>query len=195
MPVTIVGKLNQPAREFQAGNSTGFGFKIGEQYYNRQTQQREWTNYECAVFSNKQNVIEAYRNKLVQDAVVCVSGGSQSIETFDSKNGPMHSIKIHDCNLVRVFVDEGAAPQQQNYGNNQYGNQQPQQAYQPPAPEGNYQPAHGNPASQNNGFRPDHPRNTGAAPSQQNANAQPAVASPSRPAPTMDSFEDDIPFN
>ena len=37
MATTITGKLNDNAREFQAGAYTGFGFRLGKQYYDRET--------------------------------------------------------------------------------------------------------------------------------------------------------------
>ena len=37
MATTVTGKLNQAASIFQAGESTGFGLRIGVQYYDRET--------------------------------------------------------------------------------------------------------------------------------------------------------------
>ena len=126
MPVTIIGKLNKPAREFQAGNSTGFGFMVGEQFYNRETKTKEWTNYECAVFSNKDGAINYMRDSLVEGAIVCVSAEKQNIKQFEGNNGLVLSINLNNCTLVRVFPPENAAPPQQGYGQYQ-GNQPPQQ--------------------------------------------------------------------
>jgi len=42
MSTTITGKLNKAANEFQAGESVGFGVRVGVQYYDRETKQKEW---------------------------------------------------------------------------------------------------------------------------------------------------------
>ena len=52
MAHTIVGKLNKNASIFQAGESTGFGVRLGVKYYDRETQQNEWTNYEAAILQS-----------------------------------------------------------------------------------------------------------------------------------------------
>ena len=52
MSITVTGKLNKTANQFVAGEGRGFGVRLGVQFYNRETQQKEWTNYEAAVFAN-----------------------------------------------------------------------------------------------------------------------------------------------
>lgn len=169
MPGTVIGKLNNDAREFQAGQSTGFGFRIGEKGYNRETREVEWTNYEAAVFSNKPKMIEALRNRLLNGAVVCVSYQGQRIKQFEGQNGLILSIELDDCKVVRI-IDRADVPQV-------------------PAAQPAAQPA-------GNGFAPSHPRNASpqsAAQYGQPAAVQPAAASHSNP-PEMDKYDDDIPF-
>lgn len=133
MATTITGKLNKPAREFQAGAYTGFGVNIGKQYYDSETKQKEWTNYEAAFFSNNSNQIDFMRGSLVEGAIVEVTASNEKIKSFDGNNGPVLSIQLLECKLGYVnSPQQGApaqAPQQPAYG------QAPQQ---PPA-----QPAYG----------------------------------------------------
>lgn len=124
MSVTITGKLNKAANEFAAGDSTGFGLRLGQQYYDRETQQKEWTNYEFVVFARAQAQIDFYRQALVEGAIVSVRGGEQRIRSFEGNNGTILSIEILNAQIENVF--SGQAPQQ--------GQGQPQQQ-QAPAPQ------------------------------------------------------------
>lgn len=51
MAHSITVRLNKAAREFQAGENIGFNIRAGVQYYDRQSKQKEWTNYSAAVFA------------------------------------------------------------------------------------------------------------------------------------------------
>lgn len=124
MATTITGKLNKPANEFQAGAYTGFGIRLGKQYYDRETKQKEWTNYEAAVFSNNTQQIEFYRSSLIEGAVVEISADAEKIKQFDGNNGPILSIELIDCKIGYIHTG-----QQQNQGYAQ-PQQAPQQAPQ-----------------------------------------------------------------
>jgi len=150
MSTTITGKLNQAAREFQAGSYTGFGFRLGKQYYDRETKTKEWTNYEAAVFTNNTQQIEFYRQNLVEGAVVEVMAEAEKIKQFQGNNGLVLSIELIDCKLGMIHTGQQApqqyrqqpAPQQQAPQQPAPPPQnQPQGAYQAQgAPQGNFQP-------------------------------------------------------
>ena len=123
MSVTITGKLNKAANEFAAGDSTGFGLRLGQQYYDRETQQKEWTNFEFVVFARAQAQIDFYRQALVEGAIVSVRGGEQRIRSFEGNNGTILSIEILNAQIENVFSSQ--APQQTN--------QPAAQTQQPPA--------------------------------------------------------------
>lgn len=133
MAHTIVGKLNKNASIFQAGESTGFGIRLGVKYYDRETQQNEWTNYEAAIFAKQPNQIQFYQNALVEGSVIEVSGEALKIKSFDGQNGQQLSIEILNAKLGYVHTGQQvnnqqqyqqAQPQQQQQGG---FNQQPQQ--------------------------------------------------------------------
>jgi len=127
MATTITGKLNKAANEFQAGAYTGFGIRLGKQYYDRETKQKEWTNYEAAVFSNNTQQIEFYRSNLVEGAVVEITAEAEKVKQFQGNNGLVLSIELIDCKLG--YVHSG---QQQGYAQQpQQAPQQPQYAQQP----------------------------------------------------------------
>ncbi len=123
MATTITGKLNQAASIFQAGESTGFGLRLGVQYYDRETQQKEWTNYECAVFAKAQGQIDFYKNSLVEGAIVEVTGQQLKIKTFDGQNGQRISIELIDARVGYI----GTPGAGQSYGQNAQQSNQPQQ--------------------------------------------------------------------
>jgi single-strand DNA-binding protein len=125
MSHTVVFKLNKPANEFAAGESTGFGLRGGVQYYDRKTKQKEWTNYSCAVFAKNPNQIDFYRNALVEGAVVEV--GAKQLMTEDY-NGNI-SIGMLDAWIGSI---NQSAPRASQQGGQQ---QAPQQSQQQQAPQ------------------------------------------------------------
>lgn len=156
MAHTVTGKLNKAANQFAAGESTGFGLRVGVRYYDRETQQNEYTNYECAVFAKNPNQIAFYQTALVEGAIVEISGRQQKIKTFDGQNGQVLSIELLDASLGYIGTPGGQQPQQaqaQPYQQPQAGyQQQPQYAPQQPA-----QPPHGYPqGNQHPGFHQPH---------------------------------------
>jgi len=117
MSISVTGKLNKAANQFQAGEGKGFGVRVGAQFFNRETKQKEWTNYEAVIFANAGNQSEFYESVLVEGSVVEVSGSGCQIKTWESTNGPIHSIVILDAKIGFVLSNQAPrsieAPQQQ----------------------------------------------------------------------------------
>ena len=156
MAHTIVGKLNQAATQFQAGDGTGFGVRVGVQYYDRETKQKEWTNFEAVIFANQAAQIQFYQSALVEGSVVELSGEAIKIKTFDGQNGQKITLELIGAKLGYVhtgqsqgaqnnqsYAPQQSAPQQGGYQNNQqqggYNQNQAQQqgSY---APQGGFNP-------------------------------------------------------
>lgn len=129
MSTTITGKLNKPAQEFQAGSYTGFGIRLGAQYYDHESKSKQWTNYSAAFFSNNTQQIEYMRSMLVEGAIVEVTAKSEKIDVYQGNNGPIYSIKLLECSLGSVYAPQGAQPQQQAPQQPQQQPQQQQQGY------------------------------------------------------------------
>jgi single-strand DNA-binding protein len=110
MAISITGKLNKAANQFQAGESKGFGVRLGVKFYNRETKQNEYTNYEAVIFGKAGAQADFYASALVEGAVIEVSGSGGQIKTFEGKNGLSISIAILDAKLGYVASSE--APQQ-----------------------------------------------------------------------------------
>lgn len=152
MSVTITGKLNKQATQFQAGDSVGFGLRLGVKYYCRESKTEQWCNYELCVFAKAPAQVQFYQQALIEGAIIEVSGDKQRIKQFQGNNGLNLSIEILDARLGAVFAPQGQAPQQsrqpqapqqpqQGYNQAQqprnappqgYQNQMPQQSYQQP---------------------------------------------------------------
>lgn len=162
MAHTIVGKLNQAATQFQAGDGTGFGVRVGVQYYDRETKQKEWTNFEAAIFANQAAQIQFYQSALVEGSVIELSGESIKIKTFEGQNGQKITLELIGAKLGYVHTgqsqgaqnNQGYAPQQNapaqqnsSYQNNQQQYQQAPQQNQ--APQGGYAPQGGFNPNQN----------------------------------------------
>ena len=154
MAISITGKLNKAANQFQAGESTGFGVRLGVRYYDRETQQNEYTNYEAVIFAKAPAQVQFYQQALVEGSVIELSGTTQKIKSFDGQNGQVLSIEIHDAKLG--FVHTGNQPQQQQapQQNQGYQNaphqQQQQQQYSAPQQQGYQQPQQGYQNNPNN---------------------------------------------
>ena len=115
MSTTVTFKLNKPANQFQAGESVGFGIRGGVQYYDRETQQKEWTNYEAVIFAKNPNQIAFYQQALAEGSIVEVSGRQQKIRQYQGANGLQLSIEILDAAIGYVGTTGQAqqAPQRQ----------------------------------------------------------------------------------
>jgi len=142
---SITGKLNKAARTFQAGESTGFGIRLGVKYRDPKTKQDEWTNYGAVIFAKAPGQIQFYQNALVEGAIVEVSAEQLKIDSFQGDNGAILSIDMLNARLGYIYSpnsqpnQQQAAPQQ-NFQQAQQGfaqQQAPQQ--QGPNTQGYYQ--------------------------------------------------------
>jgi hypothetical protein len=134
MATTITGKLNKAATQFQAGESTGFGVRLGVKYRDPKTKQDEWCNYSAVIFAKSPGQIQFYQSALVEGSVVEVSAEQLSVESFQGNNGPMLSINMLNARLGYVHTG-----QQQGQGQQQPQQQQrqpQQQAQRQPPPQG-----------------------------------------------------------
>jgi len=143
MATTVVGKLNKAATQFQAGESTGFGIRLGVKFYDRESKSDAYTNYEAVIFAKAPAQVQFYQQVLVEGAVVEVSGDKLKIRQFQGQNGLSLSIELLDAKLGFVHAPQSSnsqaqAPQQQK----QQPQQQPQQSYNQPRqqPPSGYQP-------------------------------------------------------
>ena len=134
MATTVTIKLNKPANVFQAGESTGFGIRGGVRYYDRETKQNEWTNYEAVIFARQQGQIDFYTQALVEGSIVEVTGKQEKIRTFEGQSGTVLSIELIDASLGFIGTAGAAKPAPQQ-GYNQAPAQQPAQPQNRPAPQ------------------------------------------------------------
>lgn len=133
MSTTITGKLNKPANQFQAGESTGFGIRLGVKARNPKTKQDEWCNYSATIFAKSPGQIQFYQQALVEGSVIEVSCEQQLIESFDGQNGTILSITMINAKLG--YVHTGQQPQQGQQQQPQQNQQQPQGGYQNQQPQ------------------------------------------------------------
>lgn len=140
MATTVTGKLNKTATQFAAGESTGFGLRLGVKYYDRETKTDQWTNYEAAVFAKAPAQVQFYQQCLVEGAIVEVSAEKIKIRQFQGNNGLSLSVELLDAKLGSVFAPQNSAPAQQQQQRPQQATQQ-RQASQPArqAPPAGYQ--------------------------------------------------------
>jgi len=147
MSTSITGRLKKPAREFTAGEFTGFSFNINKKV--KIKQEDKWTTYSVAIFSKSQPQIEFYRSSLVENCVVTCEAKDLIVESREYEGKDYLSIKLVYAELTEVFTmsEQSKAPAQ-NY---QQPAQQaaPQQRTQQAAPR--QQPAAPQPA-QSTGF-------------------------------------------
>lgn len=136
---TVLFRLNKDAREFQAGESTGFSISTGVKYYDSQEKTEKWTNYEAAVFARNDRQIQYYRDSLVAGNAALITGDKQAIRTWDNNGKSGQSIVLIDCkigDIVRLQDNNSQAaqsrPQQQRPQPQQQYQQQQQQYQQPP---------------------------------------------------------------
>jgi len=119
MSTTITGKLNKAANQFQAGESTGFGIRLGVQVYNPKTKEKQWTNYSAVLFARNTNLITYMQNVLVEGAVIEVNATSELIQEYEGK----YSIELLDAKLGYAYSGQQQSPQYQQ-GQQQQQSQQ-----------------------------------------------------------------------
>lgn len=179
MAHTIVGKLNKAANEIPTQSGTGFGIRLGVQYYDRETKKKEWTNYEAVIFASQPQQVQFYKDVLVEGSVIEVSGEALKIKQFHGQGGLSLSLELINAKLGYVHA-AGQAPQQQPAYQ-----QQPQQSYAAPQQQQYAQPQQAvSPQGHayNQGF---------AQPQQQYA---PQQQQQQYAPPTHNGFNSDIPF-
>ena len=130
MAHTICGKLNKAATQFQAGESVGFGVRLGVKYYDRATKADAFTNFEAVVFAKAPAQVKFYQDALVEGAIVEISGDKLAIKQFQGQNGLSLSIELLDAKLGFVHAPNQQPQQAQQQPQRQA--QQPQQGYQQP---------------------------------------------------------------
>ena len=160
---SITGKLNKAATQFQAGESTGFGVRLGVKYRDPKTKQDDWCNYSAVIFAKSPGQIQFYQDALIEGSVIEVSAEQLSIETFQGNNGPMNTINMLNARLGYVHTGQQASQQSQQYQSNnqsyqpngqQQAQQRPQQSQQRPQQAQQNQPPMAEP---NFGFDDDLP--------------------------------------
>ena len=161
MATTITGKLNKPANIFQAGESTGFGIRLGVKYRDPKTKQDDWCNYSAVIFAKSAGQIQFYTDALVAGAIVEVTAEQLKIDSFQGNESVMLTIDMLNARLGYVFSGQApnnqqaapqqqhqSAPQQQGGYQQQQSNQQQggfggQQQQQAPQQQGSYNPGDG----------------------------------------------------
>ncbi len=149
MSTTVTGKLNKAANQFQAGESTGFGIRLGVKYRDPKTKADEWTNYQAVIFAKSPGQIQFYQSALVEGAVIEITCEQLAIEQFQGQSGLQLSINMLNARLGFVFNPDRAPQQQapqyqqqpmqtqpmhsppQNQQMGVHQQQQPQQGYAP----------------------------------------------------------------
>ena len=130
MATTIAGKLTKAANQFQAGESKGFGIRLGVKYRDPKTKQDEWTNYSAVIFAKAPGQIQFYESALVEGSIVVVTCDQLKIDSFDGNNGPVLSIDMLNARLGYVYSQQQVNAPQVNNGGYQQAPQQQRQGYQ-----------------------------------------------------------------
>lgn len=102
-------------------------------YYDRETKQDQWTNYEAAVFAKAPAQVQFYQSVLVKDSIVELTGDKLAIKQYQGQNGLQLSIQLLDAKLGVAYAPQGAAPAQQPAAQRPapQAAPKPQQGYQP----------------------------------------------------------------
>ena len=126
MSTTVTGKLNKAANEFNAGESIGFGLRLGVQHYDRKAKEKAWTNYSCVIFAKASAQVDFLRQNLQIGAIVEVTATHERIDVYQGNNGDTYTIELLNAQLGYVFStgDQPARPQAQQPAKHQASQQQ-----------------------------------------------------------------------
>jgi len=111
MAHTVTFKLNKPAQQFAAGESTGFAIRGGVKYFDFKTKTEKWTNYQAAIFVKSLPQIDFNAKNLVEGAVVSVSGESIAVEEYQGNNGLQITLILNNARIE--YIASHSATQQQ----------------------------------------------------------------------------------
>ena len=109
MSISVTGKLNRAANQFQAGDGKGFGVRVGVRFWNRETSANEYTNYEAVVFAKEGAQSSFYESALQEGTIIEISGHGCQIKTFEGSSGPVHSISILGAKLGYIGASQPQA--------------------------------------------------------------------------------------
>ena len=123
--ISVTGKLNKDAKSFQAGDSTGFSIGLGVQFYNRDTKEREWTNYRGVVFA-KGGQVQFYEDVLKAGSIIELTGQQLQIKEYNDN----HYLELIECKLG--FVHASQQTQKQGFNQKTPPPQQQQGQFQKP---------------------------------------------------------------
>ena len=124
MSHSVTAKLNKDARQHQNAAGMTFFVSLGEQNYNFKTKQKEWTNYDAAIFA-KDGQIQFYADSLKAGAVISVVGTGLIIELDPTGQYPP-KLAIQDAKIEYLHSDQPAQAPQQGYQQPQMQQQAPQ---------------------------------------------------------------------
>jgi len=113
MSTTITGKLNDAASQFQAGESTGFGVRIGVKARNPKTKEDEWCNYSAAIFAKSPGQIQFYQDALVAGSVIEISCDQLLIDSYEGNSRVSLSITMINARLGYVHTGQSVPQQSQ----------------------------------------------------------------------------------
>lgn len=199
--VTITGNLTRdPELRATAGGSQvlRLGVAVNDRWFNQQTNNWEdRPNYiDCVVFGKRADALSRYLHKGMKVAIEGKLRWSQWEDRETNKNRSKIEVIVDD---LEFMSGRGDAQGQGGYGNNGYGNPQPQDGYQggyANQGQGNYQPQGNFPAG---GYQP---QNVYAPEGQGAQQARPQMPAPQQEAPapvasvppSTNVSDSDIPF-
>ena len=111
MTHSVTCKLNKDARQHQGQNGVTFFVSLGEQSYNFKTKQKEWCNYDAALFA-KDGQIQFYSDVLKAGNIVTVTATGLLIESDPTGQYPPKAI-MQDAKLG--FTHSPAVGMPQNF--------------------------------------------------------------------------------
>lgn len=169
----------------QDGQSTMFIVELSEMVKDRQTGEKNYTNYSAAIFAKSQAQIDYYNTSLVEGNFIVVNCEKLKVDVSES-NGKqyiklqMEGARLEGAKYIESNQGYQQQPQQQNQDFQQSAPQQqaPQQQYQAPQ-----QP------QQNQGYQQQPPRDANGFTA-----AQGGFQQAPQSQPVAQDFEQEIPF-
>ena len=181
----------------QDGQSTMFIVELSEMIKDRQTGDKQYTNYSAAIFAKSPAQIDYYTTSLVEGNFVVINCEKLKVDVSESNGKQYIKLQMEGARLEGAKYIENN--QQQNQGGFANQQQQPQQYQQQQAPQQQQQP------QAQGGFNQQAPQQQ-AKPNQQGSynqqpqpqqqggfNQQNQAPKVNPQEPTID-FDDDIPF-
>ena len=120
----LSGQLRKPPffKKLDGDKGCMWSLELAEVIKDRQTGEKQYTNYKALLFAKAQGQIDFYQSNLAQGAFVVVNCDKLKVDRFQTDSGELRiTLMMENARLMNVSAPQGQQPAGQQGGFNQGG--------------------------------------------------------------------------